>query len=181
MTGRRPEVSRAFRRWQLVVFVLLVGWALWQWRRGEGTFTLLSLGFLIVSWVMTARPPTVVAAGGIRRPWRIRRTVTWAEVDAVAAPQLGVEQVRLLLTTGRTLTLDDIPAEHAAEVAALGGKELRRPVPLSLPRPAPREPTDAQRTADLDRRARALAEQWAELDAQAQLRPRGIPRRPPPS
>ncbi|WP_306828599.1 hypothetical protein [Nakamurella flavida] len=161
----------------VAVLVLLV-WDLW---RGRGGFAGMWLIYFAGLWIYAQRSPTVVDAAGIRRPWRLRRSVTWAEVDAVAAPQLGVEQVRLVLTTGRTLTLDDIPAEHAAEVAALGGKELRRPVPLSLPRPAPREPTDAQRAADLDRRARALADQRAELDAQAQLRPRGIPRRPPPS
>ena len=173
------------RSWRLLAVGIVATLALAGWDISRGDFPLFPVLYLIAMGVSLLRPLTVVDASGVRRPLRLRRFVPWSEVAAVAAPEPGALRVRLMLDGGRAITLDDIPAQQSAAVAELGGRELRRLTPVSIPAPrtiaAERERTDQERAADVDRRARALAAQRAEMAAQAHLRPRGIPRRETPS
>ena len=136
-------------------------------RRGEWFFLFYGLwgaGSLAMSW----RPPTQVTAAGVRRPWRRVGFVPWPDVALVIAPQIGLTAMRLELTDGRKLPLDDIPAARCAEVAAIGGKEMVRPALPTVrsgPPPPPRPRPDDHGLADVSRQAQALARQRAELAA----------------
>lgn len=129
---------------------------------------------------MSVRPPTVVDATGISRPWRWRRRrIAWSEVDAIVVPPTGLEPPTAprvaLRAGGRPVRLDDIAPEQAALVARIGDRPLRRPpvpgVATTLPL---REKlrTDSDVEADVARRAAALDRRWADLEAQNQHRPR---------
>ena len=122
------------------------------------------------------RPPTVVDASVIRRPWRRRSLVSWPEVASVAAPEPGILGVRLTLTNGKTVRLRDIPAAESALVASIGGKELLAPPPLRMPPPrATGVRSDIEIADDVARRAKALSDEWRRMDAQL---PRRMPRPP---
>ena len=133
--------------------------------RGRDWFFLVMYGAagsfqVVLSW----RPPTQVTVDGIRRPWRRPGFVPWSEVSAVLAPQLGVTGIRLQLGSGRTVALD-IPADRCAAVAAMGGKDVIRPV-LPTVRPGPPPPrtrTDQDVLVEVTRQAATLARQREDL------------------
>ena len=105
---------------------------------------LLFAAYPLVTIVVHSRPVTVVTASGISRPWRARRRVDWSDVESVEAPAgmskvtsetPSAGRVRLHLTNGRQVTLDDISASEAPMIAGLGDKPMRpaASVKISLP------------------------------------------------
>jgi hypothetical protein len=102
------------------------------------------------------------------------RHAAWP-VESVASPEPGFPWVRVNLRNQGTLSLSGIPASKAEAVAGLGQKEIRIP-PLSV-RPASGEhvKTDQQVAADVARRARALADERAAMDACEPRKPQSQP------
>jgi hypothetical protein len=114
-----------------------------------------------------ARPPSVVSADGIRRPWHRPGRFAWSDVESVAALELGRWGCKLNLTTGKTLPLTDIPSEKTAALAAIGGKRVapaRRPPAGS--KLADRVRSDVESAADVTRQAWALAVQRKQCAAE---------------
>lgn len=178
IVGRRVQESVRATRFLVLFIGVAVVWALisGQWRN-----LLVIAAALVSSGWLQFRPTTVIDRSGIRRPGRLRRRVAWSDVDAVAAPQPGVFPARLVLTNGKFLKLDDIPAADSAAVAELGDRRVLRATPP--PRRPPRTviPTDQEIRADVARRAAALAVQRTTLEAE---RRRVTPARreePPPA
>ena len=110
---------------------------------------------------------TVVSADGITRPWRRISVLSWDDVASVAAVAPGVYPVRLNLTGGKSLALEDIPAAESAAVAALGRKSVE-PVRqlVAAARPPDRERNALQIEADVTRQAEVLAEQRRQMAAE---------------
>lgn len=121
------------------------------------------------------RPPTVVGAGGIRRPWRRPAIIHWSEVASIAAPQPGIVGVRLNLKSGKTVALKDIEMAKSHELATIGGKDVPAPPPLRVPARPPERRSDEAIAADVERRAKALSDEWRRLDAQSPHRPPSPP------
>ena len=113
----------------------------------------------------------------IHRPLRRYSHLYWSAVDTVAAPAPEFHSVRLNLVNGPTISLADIPATESAAVAALGGKRIERPLPVRLPPRSPTRRTDQDVEADVARRAKALAEERAVMEAN---NPRLRRHQPPP-
>lgn len=91
----------------------------------------------------------------------------WTDVSSVFAPHPGGGPIRLQLVNGAKVPLD-IPADRCAEVAALGGKDVIRPVLPTVqsgPPLPPRPRTDGEVLADVSRQAQELARQRVELAA----------------
>ncbi len=165
---RRPLVLSACALAVLVGVVLLI--------RGGDWFVLVAYGgYGLVRSALAWRPPTQITAEGIRRPWRRLGFVPWTDVSCVLAPQPGLYRLRLQLTDGKVVSLDDIPGDRTAALAAIGGKEVIRPAVPTVrpgPHPSPRPRTDDEVLADVTRQAAALARQREELAAQSRrLRP----------
>lgn len=172
ITGRQRQVRHRPLLIAACALVVALG-VVYGIRRGEWFFALYGfypVGSLAVSW----RPPTVVSADGVRRPWRRPGRVSWTDVVAVVAPQPGLSGMRLQLTSGKKMLLD-IPGDRTAAVAAIGGKEVvlpARPVVRPAPPRAPGLRTDQHVLADVTRQAAALARQREELAEQSRrLRP----------
>ena len=164
IVGRRPPMTRKAIRFTVLLALLLVVLFVVQVARGRWTGLLLPALWTVVLLVQRLRPPTVVNASGIRRPWRRRSRISWVEVETVAEPLPGHHPVRLNLVGASPVSLDGIPAAQSAAVAALGEKQVTRAVPMRLPPPRPGHRTDADIEADVARRARALAEERAALE-----------------
>lgn len=179
-------VGRPLRRgrlsWAGPVYVLgLAVFQLWRGATALGIVMVLLAGSLLV---LQMRPPTVIDAAGIRRPWRWRsRFIPWAQVDAIvsrpAATAPGSAPRVSLVAGGRPVVLDDIPADQAALVARIGDRPLRRPPTPVIPVPPPRakQRSDVDVEADVARRAAALDRGWSDLAAANRHRPPGA-RRP---
>ena len=166
IVGRRPPMTPKASRVTVVLAVLFVLFVVVQVARGRWT-GLLVFGFWAVVLVgRQALPRTVVDASGIRRPWHRRSHIHWVDVETVAEPLPGNYPVRLNLAGGSTVSLRDIPAAESAAVAALGGKQVARTVPVRPPPPRPGQRTDADIEADVARRACALAEERAAWERQ---------------
>jgi hypothetical protein len=163
VVGRRQRTSPKALRILLVFVVLVIAWAVIS-----GRWFLLSIYAVLglTQFLLYLRPPTVVSATGVQRPWRLRSVIGWGQVASVAAPMPGKFAPRLNLVSGKSVALDDIPADQSALVAAIGHRELLlpppyQPPPPSLPSQRPR--TDLEVEADVERRARALAEERRRL------------------
>ncbi len=148
-----------------VVYVGVLAWALSGSR--PDYFVLVYSLYFLVPVIQRLRPPTVVSAQGISRPWRRISVVSWDDVASVAGVAPGVYPVRLNLTGGKSLPLDDIPAADSVAVAALGGRSVQ-PVKRSVaaPRYPERERSAMQIEADVTRQAGALAEQRRQMAAE---------------
>lgn len=180
VVGKRAPVSLKQQRILVVTAALYTAFVAWQVSQGRWTSTGAFIVWVVWVGVIFLRPATVADREGIRRPWRRRRFVPWSEVDEVLAPQIGTHPVRLRLTSGKTLALDDIAATASAEVARIGGVRVAAPEKYRPPPARPRQPTDRDVEADVNRRAQALAERGAQLDAeyrriQGRNRPPGDP------
>ena len=162
---RRPINPKAMAILGLI-YICVVVWALSRAR--PDYFPLIYSLYFLVPVLQRLRPPTVVSADGIIRPWRRRSVLSWDEVASVAAVAPGVYPVRLNLTGGKSLPLDDIPAAESAAVAALGGKTLQPVKPwVAAPRHSARERNAAQIEADITRQAEVLAEQRRQMAAES--------------
>lgn len=131
-------------------------------------FVLIYPLYLLVPVFQRLRPPTVVSANGIVRPWRRLTAVSWDDVASVAGAAPGVYPVRLNLINGRSLPLEDIPAAESAAVAALGEKSVQ-PVKrwVATPHHSERERSATQIEADVTRQAQILAEQRRQMAAES--------------
>lgn len=165
VVGRRSVMSRRERT--LLVTVAIFYAALVGWRLSQGEWTMTGAFLVWVAWliVIRFRRPTQVDSSGIRRHWRLRGFVDWRDVDRVASPQPGIGSVRLWMKNGRTLTLDDVAVDRSDSVAAIGDVPVGFP-PRPTPPPRPTQRSDGEIEADVDRRARALAERGKQLDAE---------------
>ena len=156
--GVRPKPTRLNIVWLVTAGCLYIGWGI-----AKGSYQLPIMFVLLTLFfgLQLLRPPTIVSIGGIRRPWHPRNVVAWGEVASIVIPTIGLPGVRLLLTSGKVLVLADIPSDRSEAVAAIGGKSTQRmPVPRSTPvRSAQQDPTPMEMEADVERRARALAEE----------------------
>ena len=169
LVGRRPA---PLTRTQLVCYLVYLGCAIgYAIVRDRFELIVFVVVFSLYPAVQLRQPSTVVNRAGIRRPWRRPAIVYWPEVASVAAPQPGNAEVRLTLTTGKTVGLQGIWATHSAQVAALGGKELLAPPPVRMPPRALGVRSDIEITADVERRAKALSDEWRRLDQQSPHRP----------
>lgn len=164
VVGRRPRQSTAKER---IFGAVLIGAVLVY---AIVSRHILLVGFYLflglIRFALHLRPPTVVSATGIRRPWRPRSVIGWSQVASVSLPVPGKFAPRLNLRSGKSVVLDDIPGDQSSVIAEIGGKELLvpppyKPPPPSLPSQRPR--TDLEIEADVDRRARALAEERRRL------------------
>lgn len=171
VVGRR--VRRARSDWFLLMYLVAFGgFQVW---RSDWVFVGVLAALGMVTVLVRRRPPTVVDASGITRPWRWRcRFIAWAEVDALVVSS-GLVQIVRVAVVGRRypVALDDIPADQAALVAGIGNRPVRRlPAPgMTAPPPREKVPTEVDRRVDVDRRAAALHRGWADLDAENRHRP----------
>lgn len=168
--GRRSRQRRPVNPKAMAVLGLVwVGVVVWALSRARPDYfpLIYSLSFLVPVF-QRLRPPTVVSAEGITRPWRRMPVLSWDEVASVAAVAPGVYPVRLNLTGGKSLPLDDIPANESAAVAALGAKPVQ-PVKrwVAAPRQPDRERNAMQIEADVTRQAEVLAEQRRQMAAES--------------
>lgn len=151
-----------------ILGLLYVGVVVWALSRARPDyFPLIYSFYFLVPVVQRLRRPTVVSADGITRPWRRVSVLSWRDVASVAAAAPGVYPVRLNLTGGKIVSLDDIPATESRAVAALGGKHVepaRRLV--ATPRLPDRQRNALQIEADVTRQAEVLAEQRRQLAAE---------------
>lgn len=166
MTGRQRQVRHrsALIAASALMFVLGIAYGLHSDEWLLAIYSLYPVGTVAVR----SRPPTQVTAEGVRRPWRRRGFVPWTDVASVLAPQPGLFGMRLQLTNGKKVALDDIPGDQTAAVAAIGGKDVVQPARPSVPSFPPRLPrarTDADVLGDVTRQAAALARQREELAA----------------
>lgn len=164
VVGVRPKITRRNVVFIVAITVVYVGWGI---SRGHYELPIMFLIYSAGAGLYAARPSTIVSAGGIRRPWRPRGIVGWGEVASVVAPTAGLPGVRLQLTSGKVLVLNDIPSDRSEAVAAIGSKPIQRlPIPRTTPPPlSQQDPTPMQMEADVERRAQALAEEWRRMEA----------------
>jgi hypothetical protein len=162
IVGRRPGMSGRRKVVPLVLLALYLAFVGWAVSKGQWSSTAL-LALFVWNTAAAFRRPTVVQADGVTRHWRLRHFVKWTDVERVAARQPGIERVRLWMKDGKTITLDDIPVEESAAVAAIGGIPLGYPDNTPERRPGQRTARDAE--ADVDRRARSIHERGKVLDA----------------
>jgi hypothetical protein len=146
-------------RWlYLAATLLYVAWAVLSRDVVPGVLAGIWVSIFGLSWF---RPATRVDADGVRRPalGRDQRRLAWDQIDAIGRPSGFDTATTLLLTDGRLVRLADIPVARAAQVAAIGGKELRTvPLPTAPRSPAPpKRPSPAQTARDFERRTEALA------------------------
>lgn len=169
VTGKTFRPTKRAVRFAVAAAVLYVAYVGYVISTGRFSFLLGYVIFAVRPLYEALRPPTVVSTAGISRPWCRKSFVSWIEVESVMRLELGYPSVRLLLSSGKTLVLADIPADRSADVAALGEKQVIKAT-LSVPRPAPthHEPSARDLEADVNRRADALAAGWAKLAAQNQ-------------
>jgi len=138
-----------------------------------------SVALWSVYWICVTvrlwRPVTTLTEAGIRRPWRRRTFVVWADIESIVPTQPGERFVRLVLTDGSSLALSDVSPDQAPRIAAAGGTPMVDAVPV---RPAPPQEmpvSEQQRAADADRRIRQLERERAVMLSQSKpLRPAHI-------
>ncbi|MBM9466271.1 hypothetical protein [Nakamurella leprariae] len=166
IVGTHAPVTRRSKLTTGAVLVAAAAWVIiWSIWLQTWSGALLAVVFWMQAAARFVLPPTVIDSTGIQRRWRRRHPVIrWPDVASVAAPQPGVPAVVLRLTRGGTVTLDDVPAERSAEVAALGGTALTTPPPPAAPPPPrPEAQSEQDLAADAARRAERLEQGWAEL------------------
>jgi hypothetical protein len=88
----------------------------------------------------------------------------WAEVSSEAPSDLWRRGRKLNLNSGKSITLQDIPADPAAAISSIGDKPIAAPQsvtnrPARLVRPR----TDVEIAANVRRRAAELAVQRQQL------------------
>ncbi len=162
VVGRRATSTRTSVLLLLAVIGGFVVLALTTGRYQSPAFA----GAIVVAGAMVGafRPPTIVSAGGIRRPWRLRGVIGWGQVASVMSPTNGLPGVRLQLTSGKVVVLADISSEQTDVVASIGNKAVRPMAPArTAPSTAHGEPTAMDVEADVVRRARALADERRRL------------------
>jgi hypothetical protein len=171
---RRPPMTRKTYRAVVLMGLAIVVLFVWDMMRGRWSGLIIAPVFAAPALLQALRPPTVIDAEGIRRPWRRPRMISWPEVASVLAPQLGLDWTRIRLTNGRTIDLTDVPPDRSAAVATLGGQSVvveqqaRRPALPAAPR------TDREIEADVQRRAQALAAERQEMETRSRrIRPAG--------
>lgn len=161
VTGARPQLTKREKRW-LPVYLLaaLAAASYLVLANGWGSVAPMAV-VSVFSALRAARPPTVVTAEGISRPWRRLSFLPWSLVDHVVHPTYQ-PCVQLVTTAGRTVTLDDIQAPKASRVADLGQRPLK-PEALPVPRPIEREQTQREIEGDVARRAARLTAEWRRM------------------
>jgi hypothetical protein len=168
--GNRPVLKRR-HRWAIAVAgvgsLLLV--TVWDARPNWTLAGIIAIS-LPVRVVNQLRPPTVITAAGIDRPWCRRSFLTWDSIDHVVE-QSYVSDVRVTTTEGKTLRLFGVDASLTADVAALSARPVR-PHQIPTPRTVTKEPTQREMEADVARRAAALADERRRMsDSDKQRRP----------
>ena len=152
-----------------VLGLVYVGVIVWSLSRSRPDYFVLCYPlYFLAPVLLRLRPPTVVSAKGIIRPWRRISVLSWDQVAWVAAVAPGVYPVRLNLTDGRSVPLEDIAVAESAAVAALGGKNVEPVKRLRAAMPHPDRPRNAvQIQADVTRQAEVLAEQRRQMAAES--------------
>ena len=163
LVGRPVMVSRRQLILMVVLTISVVVFVVWQ----HQYLLLLYPAFLVVNFTRVIEQPPSVVTAGVSRPWQWRSRIDWDEVASVAAPEAGKRGSKLNLTDGKAVALLDIPADQAAAVAVIGGKEVAAPQYLQRPSIPGRPKTDMEVEADVRRRAEALAVQRQQLAAES--------------
>ena len=170
------RTQRPSTRTQVIGYIAVCAVIALEAVHGRFDFVLLYLpiGLAVQGW-LRRRPPTVVSAEGVRRPWRRIAFVDWTDVAAVGRPQLGVWAASLILVNGKRVVLDDIAADRSAAIAQIGQKELSAPTVVQLPAAASpyRVRTPMEIEADVTRQAAVLAQQreWLAAESRRLRRP----------
>jgi hypothetical protein len=171
VTGARPSArATIFVR---IAFAVAVGYLVLTALTGRIEDLFVPSIWLAAGLVRWLRTPTVVTAAGVEVPhFRFKpvERLAWDDVSAVAAPNSWDTHVILLRSAKPPVNLIDVKKVYAADVARIGGKDMRRapkvPVTASPSQPAiPRRPTDAQVEKDLRLRAERLAAEARRLQA----------------
>ena len=126
VVGRRPKMNPKVRVLLLAFLATVIVLAILGHR-----YVFLSIYFVlgVVQLFLGARPPTVVSRAGIQRPWRQLSIIYWEQVSSVSRPVPGKFAPRLNLVNGKSIELDDIPADQTAHIAEIGGQEMLLPAP----------------------------------------------------